>query len=775
MTDEEFQLEEPTDHLSVLPKGSSCQETKNVPARSSYWKDDTDSVTRCDKYGTGSGSSESDTDDDSDADDDGDDESMLPDLPDEVNGWLLRRGHGDGDTIQYVAETPDHMPAKWKHTDRIIQMPEIVMSRGDATIRVKQYNVTQGEKETTTGGLTKTTYRDPEKAVDRLIGWMEDHSSNRHFSPPGPNGFVNVTASRSVIDWFRSEVPESVDYDGIAVQCVWNYKAEDAPEMPYWDVKAWKKLPDGDRKAVETVEENISHVKPAIETAQRYMEDVTFEADPPDEVNGWQLESESRRQYVYSYDTGEEVLTAGGGRKTLFKYVVIKSKAGGWAVRLFDGYRNDDPSDFDRVDEITVTETEVAAVDAAVEYMNDRDFTEDSLSPDDVEFPQSVNGWQSEETNDDLTTSGSSEVVAQWGAQNDSAAVYIAETTGRFGNRWETGVGYADGLGGVSLRGSDDIDEALDRVVSYMSDTPADLSRCFFEGSTEDNYPTTPAAELLQDLGGRDTTVEYTNDPPFSESFGDDVGAVVLKSGSRGARVRVVLPDGVWTDMDVTTGGKVVADTDFLEVWDRQNKSETAGLSVQSDYRDGDRDHVVASAGGVNKSETAKGPYTDTFRQIPGDKDDARFETTAREMQAAIKAVTIPTLDDGQRDYDVTAMLDVSEDGVKLVYEADTGDRVKAKLGELEDDVKFSGSATIPVRIRWLRELQTDVPSPASTTVSLHVYEGSHIDATFMDSGGMYQTWFPMPDDRPDFDLSAPARLVTSKCGANGIEGHLNE
>jgi hypothetical protein len=759
-------------HLSVLPEGSACDETKNVPARSSYWKDDTDSVTRCDKYST----PESGSDDDSDDSDDETDDDM-PSLPENVNGWLLRRGPGDdGSTIQYVAETPRHMPAKWKHTDRIVQIPEVVFSRGNATIRIHQYNISEDEKETTNGGLTKTTYkRRPEKAVETLLEWLRDHDADRHFAPPEPNGFVSVTASRKVIDWLRSEVPESVDYDGIAVQCTWKYTADEAPEMPYWDVKAWKTLPGGDRKAVETVEENISHVKRAVRVAQNYMEDVTFEADPPDEVGGWQLESESRRQYVYGYDTGEKVLTAGGSRKTLFKYVVIKQTAGGWAVRLFDGYRNDDPSDFDRVDEVTVTETEVAAVDAAVEYMNDRDFTDESLSPDDVEFPESVNGWESEETNDDLPPSSTSEVVAQWGAQNDSAAVYIAETSGRYGDRWETGVSSVGGLGGVSLAGSDDIDEALDTVTSYMSDTPPDLNRCFFEVDAEDNYPTTPAAELIQDLGGRDTTVEYTNDPPFSESFSDDTGAVVLKSGGHGSRVRVVLPDGVWQDMDVTKGGKVVADTGVLDVWDEQNKSDTAGLSVQSDYRDSENDHVVASAGGVNKSEVAKGPYTDTFRQIPGDKDDARFETTGRELRAAIKAVTIPTLDEGRRDYDVTAMLDVSEDGVALVYEGNSGDRVKAKIGELEDDVKFSGSASIPVRIRWLRELQTDVPGPASTTVSFHVYETGHIDASFMDSGGMYQVWLPVPDEKPDFDLSAPARLVTSKCGANGIEGHLNE
>lgn len=38
--------------LSLLPKGSTCVDFRNVPARSSYWRDETDSVTRCDRWNT---------------------------------------------------------------------------------------------------------------------------------------------------------------------------------------------------------------------------------------------------------------------------------------------------------------------------------------------------------------------------------------------------------------------------------------------------------------------------------------------------------------------------------------------------------------------------------------------------------------------------------------------------------------------------------------------------------------------------------------------------
>lgn len=55
--------------LERLPKGSTCQDWKEAPAKSGYWRDDTDSVTRCAKWDTsGKGRTEPPTDD-SDRDD----------------------------------------------------------------------------------------------------------------------------------------------------------------------------------------------------------------------------------------------------------------------------------------------------------------------------------------------------------------------------------------------------------------------------------------------------------------------------------------------------------------------------------------------------------------------------------------------------------------------------------------------------------------------------------------------------------------------------------
>lgn len=75
--------------LEKLPKGSNCEGKQDVPARSDYWRDDTDSVERCSSFNTGGGGGGN-----------GDDGPYDP--PDDVAGWTLKRDLDD--QIDYSAE-----------------------------------------------------------------------------------------------------------------------------------------------------------------------------------------------------------------------------------------------------------------------------------------------------------------------------------------------------------------------------------------------------------------------------------------------------------------------------------------------------------------------------------------------------------------------------------------------------------------------------------------------------------------------------------------------
>jgi peroxiredoxin Q/BCP len=324
-------------------------------------------------------------------------------------------------------------------------------------------------------------------------------------------------------------------------------------------------------------------------------------------------------------------------------------------------------------------------------------------------------------------------------------------------------------MSGISLSDFEELPDAVDRAVSYMDDTPADRETAVFDGEIP-NAVMKPVSVLANNVGGSQVSIRTTEDLKVPGIDTDE--NVVLESGSHGPKMQVLLPSGAFDSLDIDRNGTAVTSLDTLADFYRSGKkSDSAGIAVTDSgglYDIGEVQYTRATA---TRSTKVSNPYQSTFNPPADDEDTARLETTGRELEAAIKAVTIPTIGNGasnQRDYDITAVMDVSEDGVFLLYESDTGDSVKAEIGQLEDDVTFSGSARVAIRVRTLRAFQKAVPKPASTTVNMLVYEGSHINASYIDEGAMYEVWLPEPDETPDFSLSQPGERVSIYCGGYG-------
>lgn len=170
--------------LDKLPKGSSCQDWKDAPARSDYWKDDTDSVTRCSKWATGGDGGRDDPPSGDGAPDGGTVTYEGVEAPKRVSGWEITDEYSF-DGIDGRDEHNEYLIWEKFGTDNStaprINRTLLVLSykpkrRGTSGHQTALWNVdVNGNKEASTIDDPDKPRSDPEDAVSAAVEYMEEN------------------------------------------------------------------------------------------------------------------------------------------------------------------------------------------------------------------------------------------------------------------------------------------------------------------------------------------------------------------------------------------------------------------------------------------------------------------------------------------------------------------------------------------------------------------------------------------------------------------------